>query len=146
VTYTIGDLADTESVAGNGSVIAILKRLRTLLTGGPATAHATGQATALGANVVLADSGAMAADNYEVIVHVGSSATAGVGQYLLVEHRNAANTATLHRHVVPAPGEGIWRIPKMALAATERIRVVGGPTAGTAASLQTADIYLRAVA
>jgi hypothetical protein len=141
----IGTATDAEA-AGDGSLIAVAKRLRTLLgnlLGNLPTVHVTGTAAALAANAVLADAGQLAAGTYEVSVHAASTATAGVGQYLLIEHRNAANGATLHQHVIPSPGQGRWHVPKLVVALNERVRVVGGPTAGTASSRQVADVYVR---
>jgi len=106
------------------------------------TAHATGRAVAPAAATVLADTGALAAGDYEVVAHVGSDDTAAAGKDVEVEHRDAANTATLHRHLVPVPGAGSWYVPRIALALNERIRVVTG-AAGAAGSIYTADIYVR---
>lgn len=110
---------------------------------GVAAYHAIGEQTAPSAGTVIADTGAVSAGYYEVIGHVGSDDPLEVGQYIHFQHRNAANSATSHGVIVPTPGFGRIHWPRLAMAASERIRAISGTTAGDVAAFYTADIYLR---
>lgn len=140
----LGQPNDAEATA-DGTIIALLKRLRTLLglVITPPTAHATGVATAPAAAAVIADTGALAAGSYEIRCQGGHSGVLAAGKHLMFEHRNAANAATLHNHLVPAGMTGDWELPRVTLALNERIRAVIGEAAGEAASVAAADIYVR---
>ena len=105
-------------------------------------AAASGSVTAPAASAVIADSGAMAAGNYLVIVDLSSTGVAGVGKYMIVEHRNAGNTATLRSVIMAVPNTHRIEWPKLVLAANERIRVINSPTAGAASEVYAAMVTL----
>ena len=99
-------------------------------------------APAIGA--VQADTGALAAGDYEVHIHLAASDTLAVGKGLIVEHRNAANSATLHRYgACPAGGSIDIDIPRVTIALNERIRVIAGTAAGAASSFYVSSIGRR---
>lgn len=107
------------------------------------TVHATGSTAAPAANTVIADTGTLAAGKYDFISSAGGDAAAAAGKLLLIERRNAANTATLHRHLIPMPGfaQPIWR--GITIATDERVRVITGATAFEASTTATGDIQAR---
>lgn len=82
------------------------------------------------ANAVICDTGAMAAGDYRVEINAGCQGALAAGKCMIVEHRNAANGATLHSFVVPINGvtSTVWE--RVTVALNERIRVVNGPVAG----------------
>jgi hypothetical protein len=87
-------------------------------------------AAAAASGTVVADTGQLPAGVYtvEVAMHVGGVATAGVE--LVVEHRNAANSANVT--VLGGCGTGGGAAPrfsKVTVAENERIRVVVGAVA-----------------
>lgn len=106
--------------------------------------HATGSAAAPAAAAVVADTGPMEAGDYEIAVNIGSDDTAAAGKHALMEHRNAANDGTLHRKLMPVPGHAEWRIPRIAIAKNERVRVITG-AAAAAGTTYTGDVYARKV-
>jgi hypothetical protein len=75
------------------------------------------------ANDILADSGAIAADQsvtFKIIVACTVAAAP------VLEHRNAANDTNLHSHIFPMPANGILDVNfqyPVPLATNERIRV-----------------------
>ena len=73
------------------------------------------------ANDILADTGALAAGVSNVSVVVATSVAAIVS----IEHRDAANTTTLHSQLVAVSGLGTLscELPGVSLAANERIRL-----------------------
>lgn len=105
--------------------------------------HVTGQVSAPVANTVIADTGALGAGLYEILVNAGSDDVALRGRYMLIERRNAANTATLHRKLVPIPHSDQLFWPRVTIVANERVRVVSGTVDAAASTVYTADIYLR---
>lgn len=96
------------------------------------------------ANAVQADTGALAAGNHDFDIQVFVSDTVAVGKGLIVEHRNAANGATLQNlGGVPAGGADQIRLRNYAIAANERIRVIAGTAAGAASSMYVSAIGRR---
>lgn len=96
------------------------------------------------ANSVQADTGALSAGNYEFVVNLMASDTVAVGKGLIVEHRNAANTATLKVLGGVAPSGAVsLHIPKIVIAANERVRVVVGSVTGAASSRYVSSIGSR---
>jgi len=109
----------------------------------------TGRIIALGVGAVLADTGALPAGVYDIEINLAVSdvLTAGVGAF--VEHRNAANAATLKDLGGQSPGGGSvkLRFENYRLALNERIRVVGGGIVGGANSVFVGAIgYARVAA
>lgn len=96
-------------------------------------------APAIGA--VLADSGALPAGLYDFQIHLVCSDTPAPGRGMVVEHRNAANGATLKDLGGATPETVVdLYIKHYRLAADERIRVIAGTAAGIAASMYVSSI------
>ena len=98
---------------------------------------ATGRVAVLGIGALLADTGALPAGLYDFMIHcaVADAIIAGAGAF--IEHRNAANAATLKDlgGATAGGGASIFRIENYRIALNERIRIVGGSAAGGAGSL-----------
>lgn len=109
---------------------------------------ATGRVAVLGIGAVLADTGPLPAGVYDVKVHLAVSDAIIAGAGAFIEHRNAANAATLKDlgGQVAGGGSGVFRFENYRLALNERIRVVGGPVANGAASLAVGAIGYNRVA
>jgi hypothetical protein len=102
------------------------------------------RSAAPGIGAVQADTGALAAGDYDFDVHLGVSDTVAVGKGLVLEHRNAANGATLQSLAVCAAGAvEDFQIRRYTLALNERLRVIAGSAAGAAASLYVSAIGRR---
>lgn len=96
-------------------------------------------------NTVQADTGALAAGDYDFDVLLAASDTVAVGKGLILEHRNAANGATLQTlGGIPAPGQQWFQIRRYTMALNERMRVLTGTAAGAAASMYVSAIGRRA--
>jgi hypothetical protein len=117
----------------------ILGRTR-LTVPAPAAAWVSGQAVAPLAAALIADTGALAAGQYRIECDCGIADVAAAGKGIAIEHRDAANAATLHSVVVPAQDSRsvIWE--RTVIAANERIRAVNLAVAGTAGSVFGASI------
>ena len=99
-------------------------------------------APAIGA--VQADTGALAAGDYDFDIFLTCSDTVAVGKGLVVEHRNAANGATLFNLGGSAPsGSQAIQIRRYTMALNERIRVIAGTAAGAANSMYISAIGRR---
>lgn len=99
-------------------------------------------APAIGA--VQADTGALAAGEYDFDVLLAVSDTTAVGKGLVVEHRDAANTATLQNlGGCSVPGNQALQLRRITIATNERIRVIAGTAAGAAASMYVSAIGRR---
>lgn len=99
------------------------------------------------ANAVQATTGALAAGDYEIRVHLACADTVAVGKGLVVEHRNAADNANINVLGACTPNGGgcdIY-IPRITLALNERIRVIAGTAAGAASSMYVSSIARRAL-
>ena len=106
----------------------------------------SGLVTAPAAAAVIADTGVMAAGTYEVEIHGGSTAAAGVLKYMVAEHRNAANDATLQTIALwNAPSNSGYGVRKLDIALDQRIRVINGAAAGEADSRYQAFITAKLV-
>ena len=191
-TSALGAPADAEAT-GNGSIIGLLKRLRTLLSSPLAVTGTFWQATqpvsgsvsiagtaavsgpltdaqlraaavpvsvsagaamtfvslksaAPAANAVQADTGQLAAGDYDFDINLACADTVAVGKGLVVEHRNAANNANINVLGGCTPNGGAIHIQvrKITLAVNERIRVIAGTAAGAASSMYVSAIGRRA--
>jgi hypothetical protein len=99
-------------------------------------------APAIGA--VQADTGALAAGDYDFDVYLVVSDTVAVGKGLVIEHRNAANGATLQTlGGVSTQGELALRFRRYTMAANERLRIIAGTAAGAASSMYVSAIGRR---
>lgn len=108
------------------------------------TVSAENAAPAIGA--AQADSGALAAGDYEVIVTGQANDTNAVGKGLVVQHRNAANSANVAQFAgCPAPGEFKLHLPRIRFAANERIRVAAGSAAGAVSSQYVSSVSYRKI-
>lgn len=109
-----------------------------------AWASAKTAAPAIGA--VQCDTGALTAGDYDFDINLTVSDTVAVGKGLIVEHRNAANGATLHNLGGCSPNGGAAQIKlrRYTIATNERIRVIAGTAAGAASSMYQSAIGRRA--
>lgn len=113
----------------------------TMLCDVPAT---TGEQAVPGAGVLLADTGALPAGNYNVLITVGLKAVAG-GCDFIVERRNAANAANVWRQVRNLNVNGLAMFEQQfqaRLSINERIRV---ETAVGGTSTVEANIWVQLV-
>ena len=95
------------------------------------------------ANSVQADTGALVAGEYDFDISLSASDTA-VGKGLVIEHRNAANSATLQvLGGVPAGGAVQFKFRRITIATNERIRIIAGTAAGAANSMYVSAIGRR---
>lgn len=97
------------------------------------------------ANAVQATTGTLAAGDYDFDILLAVSDTVAVGKALVVEHRNAADSATLQNLGGCTPNGGAVQLAlrRYTIAANERIRVVVGAVAGAATSLYVSAIGRR---
>lgn len=110
----------------------------------PTVGSASANNAAPGIGAVQADSGSLAAGDYEVDIFLSVSDTNAVGKGLVVEHRDAANAVTL-RNIggCAVPGQTPIHLKRWTLALNERIRVIAGSAAGAAASQYVSTIIWR---
>jgi hypothetical protein len=108
----------------------------------PAAAASVGAlSTAPGAAAVIADTGALPAGDYTIDVELDAAAVLAAGKALVVEHRNAANAATVKQLGGCSAGQSrTLTIRRLTLAANERVRVVVGAVAFGAGETATAAI------
>jgi hypothetical protein len=98
-------------------------------------------ATAPGAAAVVVDTGALPAGDYTIDVELDAAAVLAAGKALVVEHRNAANAATVKQLGGCSAGQSrTLTIRRLTLAANERVRVVVGAVAFGAGETGTAAI------
>lgn len=96
------------------------------------------------ANALQATTGALLAGDYDFDIHLCASDTVAVGKGLVVEHRNAADGATLFNlGAVPAGGFMRIELRRYTIATNERIRVIAGTAAGAASSMYVSAIGRR---
>lgn len=113
-------------------------------TAAGAWAYAAGSSAAPAGSAVIADSGALAAGTYDVYVEMAAQDITAVGRGMIVEHRNAANAATLKQlGGCSAPDSHMVSIARVVVALNERIRVIAGPAAGAASSQYVALVAVR---
>jgi hypothetical protein len=111
---------------------------------GNSQTQVSNSSAAPGASAVLADTGALAAGDYDFDVAMAILDTNAVGKGMVVEHRNAANAATLFQlGGCASPGNQWLHIQRKTLALNERIRVIAGTAAGAASSLYISAIARR---
>jgi hypothetical protein len=102
------------------------------------------KSAAPGIGAVQADTGALAAGDYDFDVYLVVSDTVAVGKGLVIEHRNAANGATLQTlGGVSTQGELALRFRRYTMAANERLRIIAGTAAGAASSMYVSAIGRR---
>lgn len=96
------------------------------------------------ASAVQADTGALAAGDYDFDIELLASDVAAVGKGLVVEHRNAANAATLQTlGGCAVPGQVELHLRRYTMASNERLRVIAGTAAGAASSMYVSAIGRR---
>lgn len=96
-----------------------------------------------GAGTVVADSGALPAGIYRAEIILGFSGTLVAGKHVQVEHRNAANGATLQLYGLCPGGSSLpIEMERIVVAANERIRAVIGAVATLAGEVAQATIRL----
>jgi uncharacterized protein YjlB len=88
------------------------------------TANGTLSAAAAAADTVIADTGALAAGDYEVEIACAVLGVGVAGVGLVAQHRNAANSADISTLGGCAGGDSTCiRVKRVTIAASERIRV-----------------------
>lgn len=101
----------------------------------------SGAVTAPVAAAVVADTGALAVGSYRVEIALGFSGVLAAGKHIVAEHRDAANTGNVHQLALCPAGAGLaLSLPKVVVAANERIRAVIGAVAGEVGSVAHASI------
>jgi hypothetical protein len=109
----------------NARVGTAASPLRAAEVGGPPTAWASGRVVAAAAGSVIADTGQLAAGDYLVEIEMAFLGTVAAGKGVAAEHRNAANSATLHQMGGASGGAGGSAVARrVTIATNERIRVV----------------------
>jgi hypothetical protein len=92
-------------------------------------------------SAVVVDTGALPAGDYTIDVELDAAAVLAAGKALVVEHRNAANAATVKQLGGCSAGQSrTLTIRRLTLAANERVRVVVGAVAFGAGETATAAI------
>lgn len=145
-----GPLTDVQLRASAVPVSGPLTDAELRATAVPVSMSSGGAYTAVGAsnvapaaNAVQADTGALPAGTYDFIIVLMVSDTVAVGKGLIVEHRNAANGATLAVLGGVSAPESITYTTRLTLALNERVRVVVGTVAGAASSRYVSSIHRR---
>jgi hypothetical protein len=96
------------------------------------------------ASAVQADTGALAAGDYDFDINMVVSDTNAVGKGLVVEHRDGANATTKQNlGGCSVPGNQWLHIQRYTLLGSERIRVIAGTAAGAASSMYVSAIGRR---
>ena len=101
-----------------------------------------GETAAPGINVVLADTGALPAGDYNCRIMLGSDASSATTVDLRIQRRNAANAANIwvHRFALQQTAQNFYDIElTVTLVASERIRVI--TAAATVGNTVTANIW-----
>lgn len=102
--------------------------------------------TAVGIGANIADTGALAAGDYRVIAHAASDGAVAAGKSLVLVHRNAADAADVRELGGCSPaGEARIEIPRITLAANERIRWRGGAVAHGAGEIARGNVVAIAI-
>lgn len=109
------------------------------------TARASAVSAAPGIGAVIADTGALPKGTYCVEWELAAQDTVAVGKGMVVEHRNAANAATVHRLGGCAAAGQIHGKAYVHIAENERIRVIAGTAAGAASSQYVAAISVYSI-
>lgn len=99
-----------------------------------------------GASGVVLDTGNLLAGEYKVDCRFAYQGTAATGKELIVQHRDAADAATVDTlGTVEARadvGQGVAKADRITVATDESIRVVNGATAGGAGSIAEAVLVI----
>lgn len=104
------------------------------------------QVAAIVAAAVLVTTGQIPqAGKYDLEVSLGYSGVAAAGKHILVEHRNAADNATLQIYALCPGGATLTLfLSRVDVALNERFRVIAGAVAGGAGEVSQALIrYTR---
>ena len=133
--------ADVQAVAGTVNVGTLPKAREDSVP----MSWVSAVVTAPAANVIIADTGALAAGDYDFDVTMAiADTTLTAGKVLLLEHRNAANNATLQTLAICVQQGAIDKqIRRYTLALNERVRIIQGAVAGLAASRYVGAIGRR---
>ena len=143
-TVSVGNFPATQAVSGPLTDVQIRASALTVKQSEPAWTWTSLKSAAPTANAVQADTGALAAGTYDFYITLAASDTVAVGKGLVVEHRNAANGATLQNlGAIPAGGQVVIELRSYVIAASERIRVIAGTAAGAASSMYVSAIGRR---
>lgn len=119
---------------------------RGAVSGGAISAFVGVTTAALGIGAVLADTGQLAAGDYQVNGNFGADGVAAAGKAIEVAHRNAANNGDIKILTrCPAGATGHMLVPRITLALNERIVARGGTVAFAAGEQATASIEAIAI-
>lgn len=142
-----GTSTDASVPSGAGTLIGLIRAVRDFMRAFPsaqdALARASAQVVAPAAGAVIADTGQLAAGTYRVEVHMAFADTLAAGKALILEYRNAANSATLHSAVCPAGATVRIVISRITIVGNERFRVINAAVVGVAGSV--ANAYIEVV-
>jgi hypothetical protein len=127
-------------LAQGWTLVSLLKGILTALRGPSQVAKVSGKLTAPAAGAVICDTGQLAAGTYTFRIQAGASDTVAVAKGVLIEHRNAANSATLWQVLVPVLAFEAFDI-RFPVATNERVRAIAN-IAGAASSQYGAAIQV----
>jgi hypothetical protein len=109
------------------SVVEALGALLDQLGRGITPTEVGAVATAPAAGTVITDTGALPAGVYRVEAVLGISGAVAAGKHVVLEHRNAVNSATVTSLALcPAGVNAPFVFERLTLAANERLRVLTG--------------------
>jgi hypothetical protein len=150
-SVSVSNFPATQPVTDNGGSLTIdSAQLPAALSGSTALkvtqvdrapTMGSGLSAAPAASAVIADTGALAAGNYRIEWNCAALDTVAVGKGMIVEYRNAANSATTQRLggcVAGATNSG--SMSRLTVALNERVRIIAGTAAGAASSQYVAFI------
>lgn len=127
-------------IAGLG-LLAGVNTIGRVLIGGADPTVAGAIVTAPAAGAVIATTGALAAGSYRLEVAMGYSGVVAAGKHILLEHRTAADAATLFTLALcPAAGALSYITERIVIANTQVIRIIAGAVAGAAGEVAHGSI------
>lgn len=151
-TVSVDNFPAVQPISDNGSSVTVdgtvlvgnFPAVQPIRESPNVTTWVSAKTAAPAANSVQADTGQLAAGDYDFIINLACADTIAVGKGLVIEHRNAANSATLFNLGAATAGDSkqfVFR--RYAIATNERIRVIAGTAAGTASSMYVSAIGRR---
>lgn len=109
-------------------------------------AHVGASVTAVGIGANIADTGPLAAGDYRIVAHAASDGAVAAGKSIVLVHRNAADAADVKElGGCPPAGSARIEIPRVTLAANERVRWRGGAVAHAASEIARGHIEAFAI-
>lgn len=139
-----GPLGTVTVIPGSTPFLNVLAEDVSVKAGGAPVSNPTaagGSAAAPTAAQVIADTGQLAAGVYYIEAFLAISGASLAGKHLVLQHRDAANAATLMELALcPAGGAMGAGRERLVVALNERVRVVVGAVAVAAAEVAHAEI------